>query len=69
LWSLHYWRLLKFLSRNEIPYMIVNYDDLVDHTETVMRQVASFIGIEITAEQINEGRSFTDERLRHHIRN
>lgn len=66
LWSLHYWRLLKFLSRNEIPYMIVNYDDLVDDTEAVMRRVSRFIGTEITAEQIAEGRVFIEARLRHH---
>jgi len=69
LWSLHYWRLMKFLSRNEIPYMIVNYDDLVDTTETVMRKVSRFIGIEITEEQIDKGHDLIDERLRHHIKN
>ena len=66
LWSLHYWRLMKFLSRNEIPYMIVNYDDLVDCTKAVMKRVAGFIGIEITAEQIAEGCDLIDGRLRHH---
>lgn len=66
LWSLHYWRIMKFLSRNEIPYMIVNYDDLVDCTEVVMRRVSRFIGIEITAEQIAEGCDLIDGRLRHH---
>ncbi len=67
LWSLHYWRLLKFLSRSKIPYMIVNYDDLVDRTEIVMTRVANFIGIEITAKQVVEGRGLIEDRLRQHL--
>jgi len=48
LWATYYFRLLRFLSRHDIPFIIINYDYLVDNQVETIKHIASFIGIEAT---------------------
>lgn len=66
LYSAYYYRIFKLLSRHpEIPFIIVNYDDLVDKTEPTVKKIASFLGIVPTEKQINFFNDFIEKRLRH----
>lgn len=66
LYSTYYFRLLRFLSRNKIRNMVVNFDDLVENTEETMKEIAKFLDIPITGKEVNEGKKFVEDRLRHH---
>jgi len=65
LYGIYYFRFLRWLSRNDYPYIFVNYDDLVDNAEVVMRKVANFIGVQLTKNHIKEGKQWIEKRLRH----
>jgi len=65
LYGIYYFRFLRWLSRNSYPYIFVNYNDLIDNPEAVMRKVANFIGVKLTENHIKRGKQWIEKRLRH----
>lgn len=65
LYGIYYFRFLRWLSRNNYPHIFVNYDDLVDNTEAVMKKIANFMGIELTENHLVRGKQWVEKRLRH----
>lgn len=65
LWSTYYFRIFRFLSRHPIPFIIINFDDLVDKPGRVMKKLAKFLEIEISEKQVKQGKLWIEKRLRH----
>ena len=66
LWSEYYYRIFKFVAKYNIPYLLIEYDDIIDSTECSMRKVAKFLDIEINQTHITKGEKWIDSRLRHY---
>lgn len=61
LWGTHYFRIIRFLSRNEVPYILINFDDLIDNPKIVARKLAKFLDLE----ENNFPHQIIKEDLRH----
>ena len=65
LWAIYYYRIFCFLERSGYPYMLVDYDRLVEDTEGIVGKVAKFLGIVFTGEKRRKAMEWIEERLRH----
>lgn len=66
LWSTYYNRIFQFVSRHpEVPFIIVNYNDLIDHLEDNVEKIAQFLGVEVTEKQTKETKAWIEKTLRH----
>lgn len=65
LWATYYYRIFSFLGRSKLPYMILNYDELVDDTEETVLKIAKFLMIEFTKEKRKKTEEWIEKGLRH----
>lgn len=66
LWSTYYNRIFRFLSRHpEIPYTIVNYDDLVERTVETVKRLAKFLDVEMNRKMRKASEDWMEEAYRH----
>lgn len=65
LWSNYYFRILRFLSRNPYPFLIINYDDMVENTREICLKISKFLGFKPSKEQLKCAEEFIENRLRH----
>lgn len=66
LWKIYNERIERFLSKNEVNYLKIEYDDLVDRTEETLRKVIRFLGMKEEKKSMKEIKSFIERGLRHH---
>jgi len=65
LWCEYNFRIMRFLSRNSIPFLLVYYDDMIDRTDEVMYKIGKFLDIDISKDSLNNINKFILSRLRH----
>lgn len=65
LWAIYYFRLLRFLSRNRIPFLLINFDDLIDQPEKEIEKLKEFLELSISEKQRKNALSSIKKEFRH----